>query len=337
MRQYNRYTKDIKHAFEKFQESLKKDEISPFVVFSGNEEYLIKWAIDMLIKKYVNPAVKALDLVVRDYDEIDIDNIIEACETFPMMSARKLVIVQNYDNTKVKDLLAYVKSMSDRSILILECEKIDKDLAKEAQVFEFTELKRTQLASFIRKRCKAYGKQIDLPELNYFIDECGYYNKNIDYTIYNIQNDISKIVALNEEEFISKYNINLGIADNLEHGIFVFTDAVCQNKKGESFDLLNQLILSGVAPFSILGALISQLENMYQTKQLMNEGVQLKEITKLLKARHEYPIKKAMGFVRRLEEQDIKKMLIEAYDTDMKIKTGMLDSKMALEMLIASF
>ncbi|MDY3954911.1 MAG: hypothetical protein SOY83_05475, partial [Anaerovoracaceae bacterium] len=74
------------HAYQKFNDELKNGQIKSPLFFYGREAYLIDWAVDMLVKKYVNPAVQELNFARLSGDEIDFKGLRNQCETLPMMS-----------------------------------------------------------------------------------------------------------------------------------------------------------------------------------------------------------------------------------------------------------
>ena len=63
-------------------------------------------------------------------------------------------------------------------------------------------------------------------------------------------------------------------------------------------------------------------------------GLKIGEIKKALKA-HEYRVQKALDFARSYSISDLKRILSVAYTTDTRIKSGLLEGQLALEMLIA--
>ena len=73
---------------------------------------------------------------------------------------------------------------------------------------------------------------------------------------------------------------------------------------------------------------------MLQTKELLEDGWQIGTIAKSIKV-HEFRVKKAANFVRRYSVKTLKENLKAAYNTDVQIKRGLLDSRLALELLIA--
>lgn len=329
------YGKEKKeHAFQTFQRDIKEDNITNLVLFCGSEDYLVNWAADMIVKKYVQPVTKSLDFDNINMETAQVDDITASCETAPILSEKKVVLIKNYDGSFVKEITEYTSDLPESTILIITCREADKKLAQNGRVYDFGPLHQKQLESFIAKRFKAAGKQAQRGMITTLINESGYMNKDIDYTLYNLDGDIKKIIALSEGDEITLNNIRAGISDNLEHGVFALMDAISSNKKDKAFDLLNQLLLSGVKEFNLLGSIISQFEIMLQTKELAEDGCQLGEIKRIIKV-HEYRVRKSMDFVRKYSVKELKRILKNAYATDSKIKTGLLDSHLALEMLIA--
>ena len=95
----------------------------------GIEQYLVKWAVDTLVKKYVNPATLSMDYVILDEENASCSQVIEACETFSMFSERRVVWVRNfkpltsdsakgYSKEEIKELAEYTAGSNDKTILI---------------------------------------------------------------------------------------------------------------------------------------------------------------------------------------------------------------------------
>ena len=331
MASYSKQKKE--HDFRRFQRNLKEDKFRELVLFCGEEEYLVDWACEMLIERYVQPAARALDLDVITLEIAQADDVIASCETAPMLSEKKVVILKHYNGEFSGELADYADDMPETAVLVIACSEADKRLYDKADVYEFGPLYREELASFIGKRFMAAGKGASRGIISTLINECGYLNKDIDYNLYNLQGDIKKIIALSDDE-ITLDDVRSGISDNLEHGVFTLLDAISGNRKDKAFDLLHQLLLSGTERFKLLASVISQLEIMLQAKEMSEGGLKTNEIRKVTKA-HEYRVQKALDFAKGYSTVDLKRILSTAYATDTRIKSGLLDGQLALEMLIA--
>lgn len=321
------------HDFRRFQKDLKEDNFKELVLFCGEEDYLSDWACEMLIGRYIQPATRMMDLDAVNLETAQADDVITSCETPPMLSEKKIVLLKHYNGEFIGELAEYSGDMPQSVILVITCKEADKRIAENASVYNFGPLYRDELEKFIAKRFAKAGKKVSRSMISTLINESGYLNKDIDYNLYNLEGDLKKITALSDEE-VTLSDIRNGISDNLEHGTFTLLDAISGNRKDKAFDLLHQLLLSGTDRFKLLGSIISQLELMLQSQELSKSGMRLNEIKKITKV-HEYRLQKALDFAGGYSISDLKRILTAAYATDTRIKSGLLDGQMALEMLIA--
>ena len=82
--------------------------------------------------------------------------------------------------------------------------------------------------------------------LDALIWESGYFNQDIDYALFNLENDLKKMVALSAGNEITMDDFTDSISDNLEHNTFKMIDAISQSRKQEAFRLLHGLDHSDV-------------------------------------------------------------------------------------------
>ena len=77
------------------------------------------------------------------------------------------------------------------------------------------------------------------------MSESGYGNKAIEYSLYNLENDLKKIIAHsgNSSE-ITAADVSDIIAANPENNVFAMLDAIGRNRKDEAFRLLHNLPVS---------------------------------------------------------------------------------------------
>lgn len=341
----------VKHSFKVFAENLKNDKIGSVLLMYGVEQYLVKWAVETLVKKYVSPAAASMDYVVLDEDGASCDQVIEACETFTMFSQRRVVWVRNfkplnsdsprgYTKDGIRELADYISASNDSTILIFSAEEIKASavlptaLKKYAQVYDFDKIDKAELNSFARKRFKAAGVEIGPRALSLLIDMTGYFNKESDYRLFHFANDIQKVIAHSDGQMITEEDIERTVSGDLDTFVFDMLDGISGGQKDKAFTILYNMLHSGSDPFSIIGAIVSQFELMLSVKQLREDGLDLKAIHKKLGG-SEYRIKKMIPYAGKYSTEKLKKTLSGIYETDRNIKTGLLDSQTALEMFIA--
>lgn len=343
--------KDIKteHAFQIFHKDLKAGDFPEVMFFFGEEEYLIEWAAKSLAQKFVDKSMLDIDFVkVGDSDSAE--ELVAICDTFSIFSQRRIIWAKDYlpltkKNAKgfgekeLASIMNYVQNPNPQSILLFSASTPDegsalvKFLKKSCKTYQFDRLDRPQLNGFIEKRFKAAGVSIDRSVLRYLIEETGYFNRETDYTLYNLENDIKKIVSYNSDGYISEEDVDATLKGDLEKFAFDFLDAVTSNKKDVAFRMLNNILGSGGEVFSVLGLLVNQFELMLEVKELSEETRNTQMMADTLKMNH-YRVKKALSFADRFEKKKLADILSQLYEIDRNIKTGMMEQNLALELLI---
>ena len=337
------------HAFQTFHKDLKLG-IFPEVIFMhGEEEYLIQWAANSLADKFVDKGMRDIDFVKASESE-DVDELLAMCDTFSMLSERRIIWAKDYapllkKNSKgfgeaeLEKLVNYVNSPNPQSILILsasnpdDASQLTKYLKKECKTYAFDRLDRPQLNGFAEKRFRAAGTNIEKSVLKYLIDETGYFNRETEYTIFNLENDIKKIIAYNETGNISVQDIDQTLKGDLDKFAFDFLDAVTSGRKDNAFRILNNILGNGGEVFSILGLLVNQFELILETKEMSEftrDSVKMAETLKM----NPYRVKKALAYADKLDKKKIQSTLSQLYEIDRNIKTGMMEQNLALELLI---
>lgn len=343
--------KSEKHAFQAFAEDLKENKINNVNLMYGVEQYLIKWAVESLVKKYVNQACTTMDYILLDEDTSTVDEIIEACETFSMFSEKRIVWVRNFkpltgDNMKgygkadVERLCEYLEEPNEGTIVVFSGEEIKenaaavKTLKKYGKCYDFAPLGKADLASFIRKRFRTARVEISPKLITMLIDITGYNNRESDYRLFNLENDIAKIIALCDGLYVTEKDIAQAVSGDMDTFVFDMLDGISNGQKDKAFSILYNMLHSGMDSFSIIGAIVSHFELMLSVKQLREDGADLRTIHSRLGG-SEYRIKKMIPYTNKYSVDKLKRVLSDIYEVDRNIKTGLLSDQLALEMFIA--
>ncbi len=354
MAAYNN-AKKSEHAFQAIGKDVKSGNVSNLIFLCGEEQYLVNWAVELLSKTYVNEACAALDFVRLDPDTLTVDQIKESCETLSMFSPKRVVLIpelpaasgkksRNFSDSDEKELIEYFQHVPDSCILIITAGKPEGKTKKKIKlmdaaekygtVYDFTPLSGSLLRSFIVKRFKNAGKVCRNSVIDTLIQDSGYGNKEIEYNLYNLENDIRKIIAHSEGEEILTSDVAANVATNLETNVFGMLDAISRNRKDDAYRLLYNLMVSGESVFGLLSLISSQLELILDVKEMREEGLNPAQIQKKLGI-HEFRIKKAWAVTEKYSVNQLKKILSKAYEIDGNIKSGLLEQTLALELFIA--
>lgn len=350
------FYKEKEHAFITIGRDIKEGKIPRLVLLCGKEEYLVKWYADVLIKKYVSKSCMPIDLVTLEGEQLTVDKIKESLETVSLMSERKVVFLPDFAPAAGKELKGFKQSdvnaliecfddIPEGSMLLITAPKQEDDKIKESKVqtavektgkvYDFQPLRDRQLRSFIEKRFKAAGKLYAPSVVNMIMSESGYGNKAIDYSLYNLENDLKKIIAHSgQAEEITAADVGDILATNPENNVFAMLDAIGRNRKDEAFRLLHNLLNAGTPVFNLLRLITNQLELILSVKEMKEEGITSAGMQKQLGV-HQFRIKKAMAVTGQYSMDDLKRALSAAYEVDRNIKTGLFEGPLALEYFIA--
>lgn len=342
--------KEKEHAFKVFSRDIKDMDMPSVIFLYGEEGYLIQWAVETLVNRYVNPALRSLDYVKFQDEGEDIYEILDACNTFSMMSERRLVWASEFlplrsANPKgfgtdgLERVEAYLKEPNAGTILILSAQvpeaksELVKLLKSRVKCYEFGQLDYVTLSGFLTKRFAAAGVSVDRELVKLIIDQSGYFNKETEYRIFNLVNDIEKMIAYAQGGQITEEAVNQVLNGDMDTFIFNLLDAVCGGQKDRAFGLLYNILSSGRDVFSIVSMLVNQFELMLDVAQFKEEGLNLPQITEIMKG-SEFRIKKAMSYTEKFTVNKLKHILSQLYEVDRNIKTGLLEPNLALEILI---
>jgi DNA polymerase-3 subunit delta len=339
------------HSYKKIEKDLKEGSIKNVLLLYGKEQYLVKWAADAASGKYVEDEYKAFDFFVIEPEKATADGIIESCETLSMFSEKRVVYLpdftpisggklKNFPETEEKLLAEYIKDIPDTCLLIISSgnadkrKKLYKEIVSYGGAYDFEPLDEATLKSFIIKRFGLRGKSVKSSVLSEFIVQSGYFHKEADYTLYNLENEINKIAAHCDSDEVQLSDVLAVISGDAETNIFAMIDAASRKKKEEAFRLLYNLLGSDASVFQILSLLASQFETVLEVKELKDEGKRLADMQSVLNI-HEFRIKKAASVCDSYSTGRLRDILKKVYQVERDVKTGAMEQVLALEVLIS--
>ena len=327
------------------------------MLLCGKEDFLVDWAKGFIRDKLVSPATAALDCVTFSESGLDPYEIISACETVPMMSERKLVIVENCDIFTAQtpkdmnaegaaELASYIPKLPGSTLLLFTSGKPNKTKAiyraveKCGIIYDFVPLDDATLSGWMAKRLRAAGKAASPKDLITFAKSCGYGDSERSYTLHNLENDLKKAIASSDNAVLTLDDFMESAAGQAETNAFRLLDSAFSGRKNDAFSILNATIdvqqpskEEGVI-LSFLGLLCSQLEIMTEARERLDEGQSIFQVQTEM-GTNEYRLRKALSACGRKTTAQLKDILWKAYQTEKDIKGGSLEGRLCLELFIA--
>jgi DNA polymerase-3 subunit delta len=324
--------------------------VPPQALLFGREQFLVHGAAGALAERSVPEALRGLDFVKLDGAETDLDTLVAHCETLPLSGGRRVVLLagalvfsgeggRGAGRLDEEGFLKYLGKLPESCLLILTAEKVDKrrKLYKAAAAaggaYEFTRLDPAQLHSFIDKRLRAAGRRAGPRVLRDFAEMTGYFDKESEYSLYHLENDINKLLAYAEGEEIRLSDVAAILSLNASFNVFALTDAVSRGRRGDAFQRLSELLSSGESVYRLLALLFSQFELLLCVREMAEAGLSRGEMRQIL-AVHEFRLGIAAEQAERFSVKGLREILRQACEADKNIKTGLLQDSLALEMFI---
>ncbi len=269
------------------------------------------------------------NIIRINYDESNIDNVLDECSYFSLLNEEKIVIVNNFKiDTNSKPLEKYLKNPNPATKLILITNSIDKrstiyKLIKEkGTIIEINELKPSELTSKINSYAKKEGVMIDYLAVNKLID----YNLN-NYDL--ILSEIDKLKLIKNKitkEDIIDYGSKIIGEEN-----FALCDAITTKNKEETSKLLNDFIQNKEEVTPFIALLASSYRIILAVKSLSNKSNET--IAKDLNI-HPYRVKLARDKASLYTLTELYNIIISLTDLDYKIKSMNVDNYMLLKIFL---
>jgi DNA polymerase-3 subunit delta len=248
-----------------------------------------------------------------------------AIESYPFLSEKKLVMVQDFLAQGSADEQKAVAEMLDLVpdycvVVFFEHEKPDartalfKKLGKLAQVENFEPKTGAILTRWIRER--AAKKVLALGER-----EAVLMAELVGPNLWNLANEIDKLALYAGGRPVDTAMVEKVVSINLASSIFKLTDFLGDKRLKEAMRTLEILVNSGEEVVGMLFMLVRHFRIMAQVKDLAEKGERAADIAKKIKE-HPFVVSKVFTQCRGFSAEQIRQIYQMLADIDSGFKTG---------------
>jgi len=299
----------------------------------GEDTYRSSQKLKKLKKKYIE---KYTDTNLEIFeDDFDFGEIKGAITTLPFLAEKRLIIIKNIFTKKDKKLLENItdilNDIPEETILIFWEKGVPdkrtvlfKALVKERSE-EFKKLKGVSLTKWIQE--EALGRDLKIDSHNA--------EKLVVFTggdLWQIKNEIEKIATYKDKGEITSREIDLLVSARVSINIFDFVDAIGMKNEKKSLTLFHKLLEDGQNEIYILTMIERQVKNLILVIDKKAELSKM-QIAKEL-GLHPFVVEKALLQSRNYSIGELKNIYEKLAKIDSGIKTGRVDSIMAIDMFI---
>ncbi len=289
--------------------------------------YLVQGEDVLLYDKALEMIKKAMDLQLEDFnfnifddDNFNGDLVIDTCETLPMGSEKKVVLLKNISNPNEnfkKKLKDYLKNPLQSTCLVIfdffnkfdflisekiSAKRLDNQSLKEIVITELKKNEKTITDGACQKLIEAC---------------CNYYSL--------IKNELEKLISCDDFEITEK-TIDALVCKQTEFTVFELTDALSKRDADRAVSLLN-LMPKDTKTFSLV---LNHFRRLFFVA--VAEGTE-KELADLLGVK-EYAIIVAKRLSKNFSKLQLKNIYEMTSDVDFYIKNGQMQVENALFYLV---
>ena len=261
--------------------------IAPLYLFIGEEQYLAERALRELCST-LDESLRVFNLSVLS---VGADNgagskttaamAIDSANQMPMMSARRIVVVRDFDKIKEDEqelVLAYLNNPSPTTTVIFRATSVDKRrklttaLMKACEVVTFDRLDEGRVLRWAEDYLKRLECRIEPAALRLLVGLTG-------TGLSRLANELEKVAAYANGSVIDSAAVQQLVPRAREHTSWELWDAIAARDRKRALRLMQRL-LDNSDPLPILGSLASFYRRLLTGKELIERGASSEEVTK---------------------------------------------------------
>jgi len=322
------------------KKSLRRGEIAPAYLFSGEENFLKEEALAQ-IKRMLFPS--AWNTKVNfNYDlfygdECDVELLIRQANTFPLLAQKRLVVVRDsekLDNSQIESIGKYLAKPAEFTCLVMVAsDKLNlKDgpfasIAKKCISVVFWKLFDREIQGWIIQQVNRKGAQITSEAAEYLHQKVG-------SNLSQLNNEIEKVLIYRQgEKQIGIKDIQEATGELKSNTVFDLSQAIYTRNLQEAIKILNNLFLHREMDKRISFWIVFTWNKLLEGKLLQQQGKTDEEIMQILGLKSFFE----RGFPDWLKNFQAEELVEKAKlitETDLEIKTGRARTPLALELLL---
>lgn len=308
--------------------------VDPLYLFLGPEAHLRRDALDAL-SATIDEGFRQFNVDHLSAADVEISDILNLARQFPMMSARRLVVVSDPESIKEASqerLETYLKAPSDTSIVVFVADSLDMRrksstaIAKACTVVRFDALSDADATRWVEARVRERGCQIERTAVGALVDLAG--------------SDLSRLAIETDKLTTHAGRGHIGLADvqalvmrAREYAVWDLTDAVVARDRKRALRVLARQLDAGEEPLGILGMLASTYRKMLLAKELMARHAPSADVQAAVKL-PPWKLGEFNGHVRRIAIDRIVYGLKRMAEVDLAIKSSIGTPRLQIEVLV---
>lgn len=315
-------------------QDIKEHKFKPVYLLFGEEAFLKKSYKNQMKQAMVGD--DTMNFHQFEGKGLDLKEIISLADTMPFFGERRLILMEDtglFKSAGAEALVEYLSQMPDTTCLLFVESEVDKrsKLYKKVKSLGYAaEMARQdtrQLSSWAGGILAKEGKKITGRTMELFLSKTG-------DDMENIRMELEKLISYTMgRDVITDQDVEEICTTRVANKIFDMVAAISGRKTRQAMDLYEDLLTLKEPPMRILFLIGRQFNQILQVKELMNQGMDRGTIASSLKMQP-FVVGKVMPQARTFSREQILSYVTLCVDAEESVKTGRLDDRLAVELLI---
>ena len=311
--------------------------------FHGEDTFRSTQKLRALKNRYVDASLGDTNLATLDGATVRFEDFVRQVQAFPFLAKSRLVIVNQLlgsGRKEVQELMAeYLSKVPETTVLVFfeagrpdQRTKLFRALAQPKVAQEFSRLTGSALARWIASRCAELELTLSPP----LIDWLG---TTVGGDLWRMNQELSKLADYQRgvDRPLTLADLVELVTESTPSDIFRLVDHLVNRRGTAALAELVALRQAGTAELQILALIVYQYRHLLLTSEAYHEGIRSPATwAKLLKI-HPFVARKLGPLVARIPMRVWEAYYQRLLAYDVAVKTGALEPRLGLELLIAEF
>ena len=316
---------------------IKLGQLKKVYLLYGQERYLIRQYRDKLKKAIVSPD-DTMNYTGFEGSDINVKEMIDLAETMPFFADRRLILLEDSKLFKKggDELGEYMESLPEATYFVFVEEEVDKRsklykaVTKAGTAIEFGTQTDETLMRWVGARISKEGKNITQAAYQTFITKTG-------TDMENIEKELEKLICYcMDKDVIEPADVEAITTEQISNKVFEMVDAIASHNQKHAMDLYYDLLALKEEPMRILFLITRQFQILLTVKVMSNQGFGNKDIASKAGC-PEWAVRKYQGQAKAFSLEQIKEALADGVSYEEAVKTGHMNSQMAVELFIVAY
>ena len=317
-------------------------------VIHGDDEFSISNALESRLNSLGPPDLRAPNVTTFEAPNVPMAEVFAAARILPFLTDRRAIVVKGMlkpldtrgdkvraDWEKFGDRISDEAMQITNELIFVENVPLRmnarslKTLAALAEVEEHRVPNRRERMDWLRRRFEFHGVDASASAIGRFDAIGGDDTRRLD-------SEIQKLEIYANGKRLQPSDIDLMVADVSEDRIFNVMDAIIEGRHRQAIGGVQNLVANGESIEGIFALLTRQVRQLIVAAHMLERGSRNPEVGQRLRMNLPWLVDKTCRQALSVGSARLKAMHLQMLKIDEGVKTGRVDRRLAVEMLVSA-